>query len=485
MNVYTATKRAACDRCHKMKMRCSVPMGERSKQCHRCRIADVHCNYSAPRKPGRPPTANKTVGPKEHVWVPQSDSVAAQPLDEIKVFQDSWKEGILGKQGEGFSEAEVLTSLRTHNTAPSLNWSGLGFLEDSTMINSFQQSEKISLPFSSWTSNTDHDYEVQNYTNESEWQPTTLLTPASRTQLERGPTRYGSSQSQQQVKRATDGTSEFFAEFLHSTTETRTARYRQHFSDFHLRLTRAINLEDNISWKRLEESAADVFESSEIFLELANFKLPQGHKRPLAQFQDLDIPGPQRCQQPPRVRFSGDNLQSKGREDMMNITTSTFVPDTEAVLHLLAFSMRLSEMYRNLFATVYRYMQQQRRNGLGQRDESINNTAHNLNSALSSPLSVRLSISGVVFAPQPCFQLQLLLQAGAHYLSNIQEVICGLEMSESHGDASESLQILNQGSVSEAALIRALTMQHQQKQRDAVREVLTKLRQEFEINVHF
>lgn len=485
MNVYTATKRAACDRCHKMKMRCSVPMGERSKQCHRCRIANVHCNYSAPRKPGRPPTANKTVGPKEHVWIPRSNSAAAQPLDEIKVVQDCWKEGILGKQGGEFSEAEVLASLRTHNTAPSLNWSGLGFLEDSTMINSFQQSEKISLPFSSWAPDTDHDHKAQKYTNESEWQPTTLLTPASRTQLEREPTRSGSSQAQQQVKRATVGTSESFAGIFQSTTETRTSGYRQHFSDFHLRLARAINLEDNISWARLEQSAADVLESSEIFLELANFELPQRNKRPLAQFYGQNIPEPQCRQQPPRARLSGDSVQSKGEEDTKHIPTSTFVPDSAAVLHLLAFSMRLSEMHHNLFVTIYKYMQQQRRNGLSPRDESINNTARNLNPALSSPLSVRFSIAGIVFAPQPCFQLQLLLQAGAHYLSNIQEAICGLEVLESHGDASERLQIMNQGSVSEAALIRALTMQHQQKQMDGVREVLAKLRQEFGINVHF
>lgn len=485
MKVYTATKRAACDRCHKMKMRCSGPVGEGSKQCHRCRTADVHCNYSAPRRPGRPPTANKTVEPKEHAAVPQSSNSAAQPLNEIKVAQESGKEGALGKQSDGFTEAEILALLRTNNTAPNLNWSNLGFLEDDTMVHSFYQSEQIGPAFLSGAPDTDHYYETRSYINESEWRTTTLWTPIGRTEVEREPTRSGSSQSQQQAWRATIGTSASFAGLCQSTTESGMSGYRQNFSDFHLRLARAINLEDNISWKRLEQSAADILESSEIFLELANFNLPQGNKRPLAQFQGLNIPGPQTRHQPPGAPFRGDNIQSKGGEDMNYIPTSTFVPDTMAVLHLLAFSVRLSEMHSNLFAAVYRYMQQQRRNGISRRDGGIRNRAHHLNPALSSPLSVHFSIAGVVFAPQPCFQLQLLLQAVVHYLSNIQGAICRLEVLESHCDASESLQILNQGLVSEAALIRALTMQHHQRQMSGVREILTKLRQEFEINVHF
>lgn len=497
MNVYSATKRAACDRCHKLKMRCSGPVGERSEQCHRCRAADVHCNYSAPRKPGRPPIANKIIGPEKDAVFPASNGGVAKSFEGMEDMRDSWVDNMLGEQSEELPEAEVLAIPRTDDTNPSLNWSDLGFLEDHIMIDSLQQSEQVSLAFPSWASDTGQDYEARSHTSESECQPRTLSIPVNKMQLEQEATEFVSTQrrrsssgtmlasfSQQQAWPVTVGTPESVAELGQSTAENTTRGYKKHFSEFHLRLALPISLEDNISWNSLEQSASDILESSEIFLELASFKLPQGIKRRAAQSRGLNIPESQHRQQQFRARFSRDNVHSEGGEDEHDSPTTTFVPDTAAVLHLLAFAMRLSEMHHNLFATVYRYMQQQNPNGLEHRDGKINNTTRPVDFALSSPLSVRFSIAGVAFAPQPCFQRQLLLQACAHYLSNIQKAICGIEVLGSHRDASASTQILDEGSLSEAALVRSLAMQHQQKQMEKVREVLAKIRQDFDIIVH-
>ena len=47
-----SAKRAACDRCHKMKMQCKTDGS--GQQCQRCRAANANCHYSEPGKPGRP-----------------------------------------------------------------------------------------------------------------------------------------------------------------------------------------------------------------------------------------------------------------------------------------------------------------------------------------------------------------------------------------------------------------------------------------------
>lgn len=490
-------KRAACDRCHKLKMRCSGPVCKRSGICHRCRAAGVHCNYSAPRKPGRPPLANRSIGSNKDAVVPASSRGTAQSFNGVEDIQDSCAEKILESQNKEISEAEVLAIMRTDDTNPSLNWSDLTCLEENTMIYSLQQSEQVNHAFPNWAPGTEQDSEAWSHASERQWQPKTPSILVNERQLEQEPTGFGNDQrrgstsdnvlssfSQQQVTPVTIDTPELVAELDQSTAENTPSVYRQQFSEFHLRLALHISLEDDISWKRLEQSAADVFESCELFLELASFKLLQGIKRRSAQSHGLNMPESQHRHQSFLARFSEDNVHSGRGSDDSDNPKSTFVPDTAAVLHLFAFAMRLSEMHHNLFAAVYRYMQQQNPSNLESREGGINNTTRHVDFALSSPLSVRFSIAGVVFAPKPCFQLQLLLQACAHYLSNIRKAISGVQVFESHRDASASTQSLSQGSLSEAAVVRTLAMQHQQKQMEKVREILAKIRQEFDIDVH-
>lgn len=68
-----SAKRAACDRCHKMKMQCKTDGS--GQQCQRCRAANVNCHYSEPGKPGRP-VSNAGVGTNQAVrLIPETTTV--------------------------------------------------------------------------------------------------------------------------------------------------------------------------------------------------------------------------------------------------------------------------------------------------------------------------------------------------------------------------------------------------------------------------
>jgi len=51
-------KRAACDRCHQIKNRCSREPG--CRECERCTRLGITCNYSAPLRMGRPMVKDRT-----------------------------------------------------------------------------------------------------------------------------------------------------------------------------------------------------------------------------------------------------------------------------------------------------------------------------------------------------------------------------------------------------------------------------------------
>jgi hypothetical protein len=59
----TALKRAACDRCHAAKSRCSRHSS--SGKCERCKRLSMTCTYSAPKRMGRPVGSGMTNSPRQ------------------------------------------------------------------------------------------------------------------------------------------------------------------------------------------------------------------------------------------------------------------------------------------------------------------------------------------------------------------------------------------------------------------------------------
>ena len=113
---------------------------------------------------------------------------------------------------------------------------------------------------------------------------------------------------------------------------------------------------------------------------------------------------------------SHDRCVEDGDAAATALPTGPFAPDMATVLQLVVFSMRLTELHHELYSAVYRYLQ---------RHDSIQHTMSETNTSFPAcakdagslpPLSVSLSVAGVALAPHPRFQLELMLQAGAHYL---------------------------------------------------------------------
>ena len=105
-----SSKRAACDRCHKMKMQCKAD--ECSGECVRYRTAKVHCNYSKPRKPGRPSTSAGSVLVQGVSANAELTKEASLPPKRGSVDDKTWMQDFLLDDGilQGtwqFTEAEI------------------------------------------------------------------------------------------------------------------------------------------------------------------------------------------------------------------------------------------------------------------------------------------------------------------------------------------------------------------------------------------
>ena len=237
----------------------------------------------------------------------------------------------------------------------------------------------------------------------------------------------------------------------------------QRLSDFNARLARAVDLGPDVGSTQVEQAAAHVLECSVIFLGIVNFLQSSGRR-------DVETHEGSRKRQRERSNTQStgsvgsldghDDHDSENEDDMVisndnnnnnsssrssnennvitnnggsnhrdsrvedvdavagaSFLTGPFTPDMATVLQLVVFSMRLTELHHDLYSAIYRYLQQH---------EHVRNMtdATNVTSSFSPstaarslfPIPVFLTIAGVALAPHPRFQLELVLQAGAHYL---------------------------------------------------------------------
>ncbi|KAI1840570.1 hypothetical protein JX266_013234 [Neoarthrinium moseri] len=187
--------------------------------------------------------------------------------------------------------------------------------------------------------------------------------------------------------------------------------YQQQLLDFDVRLSQAVLIDTTASPSKVEQAAVYVLENSSTFLDLVKYLQAgsennagrthevaggQGDRRenstPIANTKDLH----ENCE-------DGD----VGTPAQLDDKVCSFIPDTATLLQLIVFSMRLTNLHFDLYSGVLRYL----RLHVNTTDARPATKTHNL-----PPLS--LSIAGVNLTTHPRFQLQLLLQTGAHYLSS-------------------------------------------------------------------
>ncbi|KAK4244347.1 hypothetical protein C7999DRAFT_35313 [Corynascus novoguineensis] len=466
-------------------MRCIVAPGGGQSRCSRCQVAEVPCHYSVPRKPGRPPT--KPPGALVQGLVVSSETALSSK--SASTTEDTTRVEDRLSQQEPLSRTESFPEF----AFDVASWPFLSF-PDELVSQSDAPLSSSETGYTQGTWVTEHDH--HQFSQFGTTLPTPQLPPTPLT-----PPRHSHGGAQ------TDDP----AGLMHSGTHTPTdleggQRYMQCLSDFNVRLSRAVELGLDVSSIHVEQAAAHVLESSAIFLSIVNLlqssgrhgsDTQEGSRKRHRQRSNTHSSSPAEsrdghdshdsCNQDDASNSNSKNSNSHDRcaEDgdaaATALPTGPFAPDMATVLQLVVFSMRLTELHHELYSAVYRYLQ---------RYDSVQHTVNETNTSFPAcaeaagslpPLSVSLSVAGVALAPHPRFQLELMLQAGAHYLGRIQEAVNGLKALRP--DVSGPVQLVSQRSVSGALLVRMLMMQDQQGRMSAIREVLAKLRDEFGIVV--
>ncbi|KAK4203205.1 hypothetical protein QBC40DRAFT_275211 [Triangularia verruculosa] len=295
----SAGKRAACDRCHGLKMRCVVDQtpgvgsgGQR--RCRRCHSARVACNYSVPGRSGRPPT---------------------KPGGQLLTTNNT-RPGLASTPSSLFSSIQVAPSL-----ASTSSWTDTVAL---LQPDSYATSPWDSLAHQDdWISgqNIAEQRYLENYNpSQPPMHPTRPLpvvvgtdsspqTQASTGTLELSPNDRPRQESTSSSSAASPPEARYDGQ-----------QYLQRLSEFNVRLSHPVGLtpdassSSRVSPEQLEHAATHILSSSTAFLELINYP-------------------------------------SSG---MLSSPTAT--PDMAARLQLLVSYMRLTELHYGLYAAVYGYL---------------------------------------------------------------------------------------------------------------------------------
>ncbi|KAK0716603.1 hypothetical protein B0T21DRAFT_415318 [Apiosordaria backusii] len=434
----SAGKRAACDRCHGLKMRCVVDQtdGSGQRRCRRCHGARVACNYSVPGRSGRPPTK-----PGGQILTTQGTGTGT----------NNTRPGLVSTPSSLFSSIQVAPSL-----ASTVD----------TQVYAFAQKTPVSPRSNSWT-DTVALLQPESYAtspwdslpHQDDWMGGQSLVEhryldhGNQAQPNMHPTRpipavAGMDSSPQ--TQASTGTLELSPDDRPRQASTSTSsiasppearydgqQYLQRLSEFNVRLSHPVGLtpdgsaSSRVSPGQLEHAATHVLSSSTAFLELIGY--PSSGMPPSP------------------------------------------TPDMAARLQLLVSYMRLTELHYGLYAAVYGYLK------------------HTPPNAGERPPDLGLSLSGVALCPSPRFQMQILLQTATHYLCLIQEAL-GLpaplqlkafrQPGSAHGTASEKTNLLGQpGSAETAMLVHTLMMHDQESRLKGMMDMLERLKTEFGIVV--
>ncbi|RYP90653.1 hypothetical protein DL770_003191 [Monosporascus sp. CRB-9-2] len=388
------------------------------QQCNRCRTAKVHCNYSEPGKPGRPPAKAGNVMIRSSAADKEPTGGVISPSNHTVAGADTWSQDTLPEYGtpkgsEYFTEEQM---------AP---WSQHGF------VNGFSDTACLQ-------PDTDSLGPLPWFLNITEAEVCPSSTPSDNQPIHQGiPGEMGVAANPK------PHSPNFKANVIRSVDQD----YMQHLAHFQVTIARMMDCEVHLGPARLEQEAAHVLESSSKFLELiqvlASVAEPQNSSHlPNISWFPYDCPQRHRC---------------RGSQESSPFNTAVF-------LQLTSISMRLIEMHHWLYSSIYRCLQQD-------PDTMKQDTAGNGDKSPAQPLL--FSIAGVRLTPSPHFRLQMLLHTAVHYLGSFQKTLNELEALR-FGAASE-------GSRGLPLPTRMLISEDQKGRMAKIRSVLAKLKEDFGI----
>lgn len=364
----TSNRRAACDRCHRLKMRCVSDTPGSQQHCNRCRGAGTPCHYSVPGKPGRPQSQPARVVAPEATTIPRAKPQSVYPSPS---FRSPCLEGSHFDYGT-LSSIEGLPSLSLGAT----DWTMLSVGGDGQ--NDLDRSPNI------WSGDYSTDY-FRNITQLKE--PGTATGKAGIASYL--PTIGG-------------------APFGDNT------QYLQQLSEFNTRLCLQTKLEPTTATAdQIQLASAQILETSSVFLQLVSGA--DGST-------DESSPNDQTTcyitsERTLSVDVQDDQADDQDEDEEMETGSENdrrnFESHTAALLQLLVISMRITELYCSLYSAILDYLRR--------HDEDTNSSVVETASASTSSLKLHsdsISILGITLTPKPKFQLQLILQLCAHYLGS-------------------------------------------------------------------
>ncbi|KAK4180910.1 hypothetical protein QBC36DRAFT_318991 [Triangularia setosa] len=429
----SAGKRAACDRCHALKMRCVVDQTDGfggQRRCRRCHGARVACNYSVPGRSGRPPTkpggqllTTNTTRPGL-VSTPSSlfSSIQLAPslasTTDARGFSFAQKTTPISPRSNSWTDTVALLQQEPYATSPwdSLahqdDWMGGQSLAESRYLDNYNPSQPNMHPTCPMPAVAGPNSSPQTQASTG----TLDLSPDDRPRRESASASSAASPPEPRY----DG-----------------QQYLQRLSEFNVRLSHPVGFTPDgsasspVSPDQLEHAATHILSSSTAFLELISYP---------------------------------------------SSTNTPTTPDMAARLQLLVSYMRLTELHCGLYAAVYGYLK------------------HATPNSGEKPPDFGFGLAGVSLSPSPRFQLQVLLQTAAHYLCSIQEALGlpaplqlkGLRQPGSGDSVTEKTNLLGPpGSAETAMLVHTLMMHDQERRLQGMVDMLERLKSEFGIMVMF
>ncbi|KIM92963.1 hypothetical protein OIDMADRAFT_184958 [Oidiodendron maius Zn] len=425
MEMHTPAKRVACDRCHRLKMRCIIEGDSAQQQCNRCCIANVNCNYSPPRKPGRPPTKlagtllqGLILSSGETIQSSSSPSTSRTVGTDKYGTEENWREEAFTKDDFFLANNESFGELPDNIT--------------SCLAPNFHALEELL--------NKSSQYERNTYLADDKREQVSLLSSLGQ-QSAQGQSDLLSEPSGQQMPTPTSSPGS-------SISSSAASEFAQHLSNFSKRRM-DLDFSADVSPAKLEQVAAQVLDTSSAFIKLLQFSHQietdtlsfASHRQPTLDTPSIDI--------------DNDTLFVYSLLNPRSITL-----DSTNILQLVVFSMRLTVMHCGLYEAIYRYLQQA---DVG-RNDSIAMSRNNISAGPPLPQLLSFSLAGIDLSPHPRFQLQLLLQTSTYYLISMHSALGGLEALRPDGPG---------------LLMRTLMVQDQQARMGEIRVLLARLREEF------
>lgn len=406
-----------------------------SRQCKRCQTAKAHCNYSEPRKPGRPSTNAGNVviqGVSANVEPTESSEEASLPPEASSVDDETWMQDMFHDNG-------ISQGIRQFSEVDIGSWSVNGLFNGYSDASYLQLDQPESVAAKSLPLHIIH-------------LPLSSPTTGDVSMNENTQSKYGTASDLQPPSPDSGQNSKGYVD----------QDYVKQLADFQVGLADSFDFETHVSPAKLGQAAAYVLESSATFLKLIQV--------PAAATGPQIVSCIQTCLPPLQEAAIGEPKHDRSSRNKRNESQShsPFAWDTSILLQLISLSMRMAELHYWLYTSIYRYLQQDP-NML--KEDTAGGCGRK-----SAALPLSFSIAGVELAPHPHFQLHILLQTGTHYLSRIQKTLSELEGLGSDGT---SLRL-----PSVALPMRMLISEDQETRMAKIWLVLAKLKDEFGIGTH-